>query len=123
MNKTDKQTTLALRNALTLILPTSSSPSKGCLPVQSNLGIAKENIKEGRRAAKDLASLKEVSVALTGLQSKPTPSHAPPSPPQARPSAKINAFSNAPGLLSALDKHISNLATKSVHVDKDPFGL
>src|SRR5271170_7632700 len=104
---------LALGKALTRILPASSSPSKGCPPAQSNLGISEEDIEEDRQAAKDLASLKKV----------PAPAHAPPSPLQAGPSAKSNTFSNAPSILSALDKHISNSATKRVRVDKDPFGL
>jgi hypothetical protein len=114
---------LALRKALTRILPASSSPSKGCPPAQSNLRISEEDIEEDRQAVKDLASLKKIAEAVTSLQTKPAPAHAPTSSPQAGPSAKSNAFSNAPGLLSALDKHISNSATKRVRVDKDPFGL
>jgi hypothetical protein len=114
---------LALGKALTRILPTSSSPSKGCPPAQSNLGISEEDIEEDRQATKDLASLKKVTEALTSLQNKPAPAHAPPSPLKAGPSAKSNTFSNAPSILTALDKHISNSATKRVRVDKDPFGL
>jgi hypothetical protein len=114
---------LALRKAPTRIQPAFSSPSKGCPPAQSNLGISEEDIEEDQQAAKDLASLKKVTEALTSLQNKPAPAHAPPLPPQADPSAKSNTFSNAPGILSALDKHISNSATKRVRVDKDPFDL
>jgi hypothetical protein len=114
---------LAVGKALTRILPTSASPSEGCPPAQSNLGISEEDIEEDRQATKDLASLEKVAEALTSLQNKPAPAHAPPSPLQAGPSAKSNTFSNAPGILSALDKHISNSATKRIRVDKDPFGL
>ena len=37
---------LALRKALTRILPASFSPPKDCLPAQSNLGISEEDIEE-----------------------------------------------------------------------------
>ena len=58
----------ALRKALARVLPVSSSPSKGCLPAQSNLGISEEDIEEDRQVAKD----------LTSLQNKPAPARAPP---------------------------------------------
>src|SRR4051812_633364 len=113
---------LALRKALARIVP-APSPSKGCPPAQSNLGISEEDIVEDRQAAKDLTSLKKVAEALTSLRIKLAPAHTPPSPLLAGPSAKRNAFSNPSGFLSALDKHISNSATKRIRVDKDPFGL
>ena len=72
---------LTLGKALTRVLPASSSPSKGCPPVQSNLGISEEDIEEDRQAAMDLASLEKVAEVLTSLQNKPAPPHAPPSPP------------------------------------------
>ena len=72
---------LALRKALTRILPTSFSPSRVYLPAQSNLKIIKEDIQEDRRAAKELVSLKK---GLRGSYQ----THAPPSPPQASLSTK-----------------------------------